>query len=69
MLTIQGLSQDGRLHPLPEAFPKRHAFQCGFRTPAMILKANSVGALVRHYHAEPAAPPAGLPRQVTASGL
>jgi carbon-monoxide dehydrogenase small subunit len=39
VLTIEGLSQDGRLHPLQEAFLKHHAFQCGFCTPGMILSA------------------------------
>ncbi len=39
VLTIEGLSQDGRLHPLQEAFLKHHAFQCGFCTPGMILNA------------------------------
>ncbi len=37
--TIEGLSQDGRLHPIQEAFLKHHAFQCGYCTPAMILNA------------------------------
>ena len=37
VITIEGLSRDGRLHPIQEAFLKHHAFQCGFCTPGMIL--------------------------------
>lgn len=39
VLTIEGLSRDGRLHPLQQAFVERHAFQCGFCTPGMIMNA------------------------------
>jgi aerobic-type carbon monoxide dehydrogenase small subunit (CoxS/CutS family) len=39
VLTIEGLSSEGRLHPLQQAFFNRHAFQCGFCTPGMILNA------------------------------
>ncbi len=39
VLTIEGLSMDGRLHPLQEAFLKHQAFQCGFCTSGMILNA------------------------------
>lgn len=37
--TIEGLSQDGRLHPLQEAFVQHGAIQCGFCTPGMLLAA------------------------------
>jgi carbon-monoxide dehydrogenase small subunit len=37
VLTIEGLSQGGKLHPIQEAFVKHHAFQCGYCTPGMIL--------------------------------
>ena len=37
VLTIEGLGQEGRLHPIQEAFVKHSAFQCGFCTPGMIL--------------------------------
>jgi aerobic-type carbon monoxide dehydrogenase small subunit (CoxS/CutS family) len=39
VLTIEGLSKDGKLHPIQEAFLKHHAFQCGFCTSGMILDA------------------------------
>ena len=41
VLTIEGLSQDGDLHPLQEAFVKKGAIQCGFCTPGMILTAKA----------------------------
>ncbi len=39
VLTIEGLMQDGKLHPLQQAFFERHAFQCGYCTSGMILNA------------------------------
>lgn len=37
VLTVEGLSQSGDLHPIQEAFHKNGAVQCGFCTPGMIL--------------------------------
>ena len=37
--TVEGLAQDGELHPMQEAFRECHALQCGFCTPGMILSA------------------------------
>jgi aerobic-type carbon monoxide dehydrogenase small subunit (CoxS/CutS family) len=37
--TIEGLAQDGELHPLQKAFAEHDALQCGFCTPGMILAA------------------------------
>jgi aerobic-type carbon monoxide dehydrogenase small subunit (CoxS/CutS family) len=37
--TIEGLAQNGELHPIQEAFVAHDALQCGFCTPGMILKA------------------------------
>ncbi len=37
--TIEGLAQNGKLHPLQEAFWEKHGLQCGFCTPGMILSA------------------------------
>jgi aerobic-type carbon monoxide dehydrogenase small subunit (CoxS/CutS family) len=39
VMTIEGLAQNGKLHPLQEAFAKHGALQCGFCTPGMILNA------------------------------
>ena len=40
--TIEGLSRDGKLHPLQQAFVDTNAVQCGFCTPGMILTAASL---------------------------
>jgi len=37
--TIEGLAQDGRLHPMQEAFREHHGLQCGFCTPGMVMAA------------------------------
>jgi nicotinate dehydrogenase subunit A len=39
VLTIEGLEQGGKLHPIQQAFLKHHAFQCGYCTSGMILSA------------------------------
>lgn len=39
VITIEGLAQNGELHPLQEAFVDHGALQCGFCTPGMILNA------------------------------
>jgi len=39
VLTIEGLSQGGRLHPLQQAFVDNGALQCGYCTPGQILEA------------------------------
>ena len=40
--TIEGLSQDGRPHPIQEAFARTRAVQCGFCTPGMVLAAHEL---------------------------
>ncbi len=35
--TIEGLSENGELHPVQQAFVEHHGLQCGFCTPGMIL--------------------------------
>jgi aerobic-type carbon monoxide dehydrogenase small subunit (CoxS/CutS family) len=39
VLTIEGLAQDGGLHPVQRAFQEHNAFQCGYCTSGMILGA------------------------------
>ena len=40
--TIEGLAQDGKLHPLQRTFHEHGAIQCGFCTPGMILTARAL---------------------------
>jgi carbon-monoxide dehydrogenase small subunit len=35
--TVEGLRQDGALHPIQKAFKEHHGLQCGFCTPGMML--------------------------------
>jgi carbon-monoxide dehydrogenase small subunit len=42
--TIEGLAHDGELHPMQQAFWERHALQCGFCTPGMIMSAAALVA-------------------------
>jgi len=42
IVTIEGLSEGGELHPLQQAFVDKGALQCGFCTPGMILTAKAV---------------------------
>jgi len=37
--TIEGVAQNGQLHPLQEGFWEKHGLQCGFCTPGMIISA------------------------------
>ena len=40
--TIEGLAQNGKLHPVQQAFHDHHALQCGYCTPGMVLAAVSL---------------------------
>ncbi|MEE3004108.1 MAG: (2Fe-2S)-binding protein [Chloroflexota bacterium] len=40
--TIEGLAEDGELHPVQQSFIDNAAFQCGFCTPGMIMAAKSL---------------------------
>jgi carbon-monoxide dehydrogenase small subunit len=37
--TVEGLANDGKLHPVQAAFKEHHGLQCGFCTPGMIMTA------------------------------
>jgi len=37
LMTVEGLDEDGRLHPIQQAFLEEHALQCGFCTPGFLL--------------------------------
>jgi len=40
--TIEGMSQDGVMHPMQQAFMENHGLQCGFCTPGMVMAAVSL---------------------------
>jgi aerobic-type carbon monoxide dehydrogenase small subunit (CoxS/CutS family) len=46
VVTIEGLAQEGRLHPLQEQFMERGALQCGFCTSGMLM--NAYGLLLQN---------------------
>ncbi len=56
--TIEGLAQNGKLHPLQEGFWEMHGLQCGFCTPGMIMTAADL--LKRNPHPSEAEIRAGL---------
>ena len=42
LTTIEGLAQNGTLHPMQQAFHEQHGLQCGYCTPGMVLAAVSL---------------------------
>jgi len=40
--TVEGLAQNGQLHPIQEGFHEKHGLQCGFCTPGMMMTAISL---------------------------
>jgi len=46
LMTVEGLEQDGKLHPLQEGFMVEHGLQCGYCTPGMLM--TSVAFLEKH---------------------
>ena len=39
VITVEGLSVNGQLHPVQEGFLQEHGLQCGFCTPGMLMRA------------------------------
>lgn len=39
VMTVEGLAQNGELHPIQEGFTEEHGLQCGFCTPGMMITA------------------------------
>jgi aerobic carbon-monoxide dehydrogenase small subunit len=37
VLTVEGLEQDGKLHPIQDGFWQEHGLQCGYCTPGMLM--------------------------------
>jgi len=50
--TIEGLAQDGAMHPMQQAFKDCHGLQCGFCTPGMVMSA--IDLVKRHPGADEA---------------
>jgi aerobic carbon-monoxide dehydrogenase small subunit len=40
--TVESLEQGGKLHPIQEAFTEKHALQCGFCTPGMLMTCSAL---------------------------
>ncbi|HEX6265525.1 MAG TPA: (2Fe-2S)-binding protein [Burkholderiales bacterium] len=40
--TVEGLEQGGKLHPVQEGFTEKHALQCGYCTPGMLMTCSAL---------------------------
>jgi aerobic carbon-monoxide dehydrogenase small subunit len=40
--TVEGLESGGKLHPIQEAFTEKHALQCGYCTPGMLMTCSAL---------------------------
>ncbi len=49
VMTVEGLKQNGNLHPIQAAFKEEHGLQCGFCTPGMMM----VGAALIEENPDP----------------
>jgi aerobic-type carbon monoxide dehydrogenase small subunit (CoxS/CutS family) len=58
VMTIEGLAQNGKLHPLQQAFMEHDALQCGYCTSGMIL--NAYALLLKNSRPSPAEIIAGM---------
>jgi carbon-monoxide dehydrogenase small subunit len=48
VMTVEGLEQNGQLHPVQEGFMQEHGLQCGYCTPGMLM--TSYAYLKEHQH-------------------
>jgi carbon-monoxide dehydrogenase small subunit len=48
VLTIEGLAQNGEMHPMQQSFMENHGLQCGYCTPGMVMAA--IGLLDENPH-------------------
>jgi carbon-monoxide dehydrogenase small subunit len=48
LTTIEGLAEDGKLHPMQQAFQDNHGLQCGYCTPGMVMAAVGLLSEVPH---------------------
>jgi len=48
ILTVEGLANGGKLHPIQQAFIAKHGLQCGFCTPGMLMSAYALLKENRH---------------------
>ena len=47
LLTVEGLMQNGKLHPLQQGFKEEHGLQCGFCTPGMLISSYALLEKIR----------------------